>query len=64
MKSAMALTGRITCPSCGAKTVVPMPTDACLFYFECPSCRQLLRPRPGDCCVFCSYGDRPCPSRK
>jgi hypothetical protein len=21
----------------------------------------LLRPKPGDCCVFCSYGDMKCP---
>jgi uncharacterized protein (DUF4415 family) len=21
----------------------------------------LLKPKPGDCCVFCSYGDVPCP---
>lgn len=39
-----------------------MPTDFCQFYDECPSCRTLLRPKPGDCCVFCSYGSVPCPS--
>jgi hypothetical protein len=21
----------------------------------------VLQPKPGDCCVFCSYGDVPCP---
>ncbi|MGB5185335.1 MAG: GDCCVxC domain-containing (seleno)protein [Xanthobacteraceae bacterium] len=21
-----------------------------------------LRPKPGDCCVFCPYGSVPCPS--
>jgi hypothetical protein len=21
----------------------------------------MLRPKPGDCCVFCSYGSVPCP---
>ena len=25
------------------------------------SCGALLKPKPGDCCVFCSYGDVPCP---
>jgi hypothetical protein len=32
-----------------------MPTDACQFYYQCPSCNVLLRPNPGDCCVFCSF---------
>lgn len=27
----------------------------------CPNCNQLLKPKEGDCCVFCSYGDIPCP---
>jgi hypothetical protein len=38
-----------------------MPTDACQWFYECPSCHALLRPRPGDCCVFCSYGTVKCP---
>jgi hypothetical protein len=25
------------------------------------SCKTLLRPKPGDCCVFCSYGSVKCP---
>ena len=27
-----------------------------IFLYECGSCKTLLRPKPGDCCVFCSYG--------
>ena len=38
-----------------------MPTDACVLLHECTVCHALLRPQPGDCCVFCSYGDVPCP---
>jgi hypothetical protein len=38
-----------------------MPTDACLFFYECSQCKALLRPKRGDCCVFCSYGSVPCP---
>jgi len=53
--------GRITCPSCLRPTEAVMPEDACLYFFECPSCRTVLRPKPGDCCVFCSFGDVPCP---
>ncbi len=38
-----------------------MPTDACLFYYQCTACGALLRPKAGDCCVFCSYGSVKCP---
>jgi len=38
-----------------------MPADACQFFYECKGCEALLRPKTGDCCVFCSYGDAPCP---
>ena len=38
-----------------------MATDACVFFHECTACGVLLRPRAGDCCVFCSYGSVPCP---
>lgn len=51
----------LTCPQCGFKEVLKMPTDACLWFHECNSCHQLLKPLQGDCCVFCSYGTVPCP---
>ncbi|MGH7537526.1 MAG: GDCCVxC domain-containing (seleno)protein [Gemmatimonadales bacterium] len=28
------------------------------------ACQKLLRPKPGDCCVFCSYGSVECPPRQ
>ena len=51
----------ITCPACGAATREEMPTDACLYFWDCPCCGAKLKPMRGDCCVFCSYGDVPCP---
>ncbi len=51
----------ITCPTCGSRKAEVMPTDACRFFYECAGCGALLRPKPGDCCVFCSYGSVPCP---
>ncbi|MDC6177182.1 hypothetical protein C2I33_16815 [Ralstonia solanacearum] len=57
----MQLESVLTCPHCGLAWPQTMPTDACVFFAECPGCRALLRPRPGDCCVFCSYGSVPCP---
>nr|WP_275548825.1 GDCCVxC domain-containing (seleno)protein [Methylocystis rosea] len=38
-----------------------MPPDACQIIGECKGCGALLRPKAGDCCVFCSYGNVPCP---
>lgn len=51
----------LTCPHCGRARLETMPTDACQWYYECPSCHALLKPKPGDCCAFCSYGSVPCP---
>jgi hypothetical protein len=33
-----------------------MPMDRCVIFYQCSSCQAILRPKPGDCCVFCSYG--------
>lgn len=41
-----------------------MPQDACLYFYECESCHTLLRPKPGDCCVFCSFGTTACPPKQ
>ncbi len=51
----------LTCPECGYQENLTMPTDACLWFHECHHCHQLLKPKKGDCCVFCSYGTVPCP---
>jgi len=54
----------LTCPECGARTTETMPVEACQFFYDCPACGAVLRPQPGDCCVFCSYGSVPCPPRQ
>lgn len=51
----------LTCPECGAKSLDAMPTDACQFFYECKGCGTVLRPKAGDCCVYCSYGTVACP---
>jgi hypothetical protein len=51
----------LTCPQCGQVARETMPTDACIYFYDCTGCGAVLRPKPGDCCVFCSYGDTPCP---
>lgn len=51
----------ITCPKCEHQKEETMPTDACQFFYECENCKIVLRPKEGDCCVFCSYGTVKCP---
>ena len=58
---ALTLESVLTCPHCGATAVETMPTDACVYFYECLGCHVLLKPEPGDCCVFCSYGSVQCP---
>lgn len=51
----------LTCPECGHAMAETMPEDACQWFYQCEQCHALLKPKPGDCCVFCSYGSMPCP---
>jgi hypothetical protein len=61
MTKKIILSSIITCPKCGFKTEEIMPTDSCLVFYECSNCGQILKPKKGDCCVFCSYGSVKCP---
>lgn len=51
----------LACPHCGFSKQEAMPADACQFFYECSNCKKVLRPNPGDCCVFCSFGSVKCP---
>jgi hypothetical protein len=55
------MSSTITCPECGHAATETMPTDACQFFYDCTGCGVVLRPKAGDCCVFCSYGTVACP---
>jgi hypothetical protein len=57
----MELTSIISCPDCGYQKEEQMPTDACQYFYECQNCHIILKPKVGDCCVYCSYGSVPCP---
>lgn len=59
--TAPLLTCELTCPKCGARHTEAMPSDACIYFYKCTGCGIMLRPKAGDCCVFCSYGSVPCP---
>ena len=57
----VVLESTLTCPQCGFRKTEAMPTDACQYFYECTKCKSLLKPNPGDCCVFCSFGTVKCP---
>jgi len=61
MSDQIILTSTITCPECGHQQSEVMPSDACQWFYQCRQCATLLKPRKGDCCVFCSYASVPCP---
>jgi hypothetical protein len=60
-RQSLLLRSIITCPHCAVAKSETMPTDACQFFYECTGCGAKLKPKAGDCCVFCSYGSAPCP---
>ena len=61
MNHELVLESRLTCPHCGQQTIERMPTNACRYFHECDGCGEFFRPKPGHCCVFCSYGSTACP---
>ncbi len=52
----------LTCPACGFKTAETMLENTCQYSYHCPQCKALIKTKKGECCVFCCYGDYPCPS--
>ena len=51
----------LTCPECVHRTAETMPTDRCVFFHQCRGCKAVLKPRAGDCFIYCSYGSVRCP---
>lgn len=54
----------LTCPKCQYGQTVKMPTNACQHFYKCVNCGEILKPKEGDCCVFCSYADSKCPPKQ
>ncbi len=52
----------VTCPECNYKSTETMPITFCQILFHCKHCNSIILQLKGDCCIFCSYGDTPCPS--
>lgn len=52
----------LTCPKCGYIKSEEMPTERHQRFYACKNCNLVIMPKHGSCCVFCSYGNIPCPS--
>lgn len=51
----------ITCPKCSFQKEEKMPENYCQLKYRCTNCGEIITPKPGDCCVYCSYGTEKCP---
>ena len=60
----MQMFSELSCQKCGHTQIEKMPTDYCQWFYECKKCSSLLKPKEGDCCVFCSYGTVKCPPKQ
>lgn len=58
------LLATLTCPNpiCRHQQQALMPTTFCQLAYTCEACSLTHVHKSGDCCVFCSYADKPCPS--
>jgi hypothetical protein len=54
----------LTCPNCGKQKEEEIPTNACQYFYTCMHCNFFMKPKLGDCCVFCSYGTKLCPPKQ
>lgn len=64
MNKQMKLEAHLTCPNCQALQTVKMSTNGCQYFYKCQKCGEMLEPKKGDCCVFCSYADSRCPPKQ
>lgn len=50
----------LICPKCGHKQEEEIPSDACVPFYKCGGCGELISAKD-KCCVFCEYSDTKCP---
>ena len=58
------ITAHLTCPKCQSVQPAIIPIDARQHFYKCQKYGEMLKPKEGDCCVFCSYADTKCPSKQ
>ncbi|HHC73719.1 MAG TPA: hypothetical protein ENK78_01405 [Thiothrix sp.] len=53
---------QLRCPMCGHQESAEMPDHLSPQYYRCSQCKQQIRAPADACCIFCAYGDLPCPT--
>uniref|UniRef100_UPI00404742C2 GDCCVxC domain-containing (seleno)protein n=1 Tax=Polynucleobacter sp. TaxID=2029855 RepID=UPI00404742C2 len=53
-------TSTITCPHCLGLDILEIPKGESHHLYRCPACSVILKPKSGDCCIFCSFGSIEC----
>jgi hypothetical protein len=53
-------TSTVTCPICGTRQQLTIPSESQLSVYHCSRCLSWLKPKQGDHCIFESYGSVPC----
>ncbi|QWE09641.1 hypothetical protein AOC20_06215 [Polynucleobacter ibericus] len=52
----------VTCPHCDASEAIHIERGTSHHFYRCRSCSAILKPKSGDCCILCSFGNRDCSS--
>ena len=50
----------LKCPFCSFIQEVVIPKNMCLEFYICKSCKKIITPSSGNCCVICAYSDKTC----
>lgn len=50
-------TVELLCPQCRTRIATSIESSACIVSHTCPGCGLVIRPRPGEGCIFSSYGN-------
>ncbi len=64
MENKIRTKANLACPICGKTQEVVMPSDSCQYFYECKFCKNRIKSKEGDCCVFCSHADAKCPYKQ
>lgn len=54
----------VRCPHCNRRSRDQMPGNASDYFYQCLHCNTVFKPKSGDCCVYCSYGNTMCPPKQ
>ncbi len=54
---------KIRCPKCGHVQSIEVPKNACLHFYKCDECGELIQTPPNTCCVICAYSEAKCPPK-